>query len=165
MKARAIAILGHPALGGICRLLIGGIFIYTALPKLLRPDDFTRLVAGYEVLHPAVVNLAGITIPWIELVVGAFLVIGIIPRSAALVAAGLYAVFIAAGALALLRGLHISCGCFFPLMDDHTLGWDLLIRDGIMLLLTFQILAWPSTFLPCLGVRASAQSGCGGQRE
>jgi uncharacterized membrane protein YphA (DoxX/SURF4 family) len=148
---RLRAILAHPALGGLCRLLIGAIFIYTAVPKIARPDDFARLVSGYRLLDPGIVNLAGITIPWIELIAGAFLIIGIIPRSSALVAAGLLAVFMLAGALALLRGLEISCGCFFPLMGDHTLGWDLLARDAILLLLlTLQILIWPSTFLPCL---------------
>lgn len=150
MKARAHAILGHPAIGGLCRLLIGGIFIYTALPKLLRPDDFARLVSGYRFLDPGIVNLAGITMPWIELVAGAFLVIGIIPRSSALVIASLLATFMLAGALALLRGLQISCGCFFPLMGDHTLGWDLLARDAVLLLVTLQPLIWPSSFLPCL---------------
>ena len=150
MRARSTAILVHPALGGICRLLIGGIFIYTAIPKLLRPDDFARLIAGYRLLDPDLVNLAGITMPWIELIAGAFLIIGIIPRSAALVTAGLLGAFMLAGALALLRGLHLSCGCFFPLMGDHTLGWDLLLRDALLLLLTLQILTSPSSFLPCL---------------
>ncbi len=150
MSDRARSVLGHPAVGGICRLLIGGIFIYTGLPKVLRPDDFARLVAGYRLLDPGLVNLAGIVMPWIELIAGAFLVIGIIPRSAALVTAGLLAVFMVAGALALLRGLAISCGCFFPLMGNHTLGWDLLARDAVLLLLTLQIIAWPSSFLPCL---------------
>ncbi|MFB3879657.1 MAG: MauE/DoxX family redox-associated membrane protein [Armatimonadota bacterium] len=150
MTTRGAAILGHPALGGLCRLLIGGIFIYTALPKVLRPDDFARLVSGYRLLDPGLVALAGVTMPWIELIAGAFLVIGIIPRSSALVAAGLLIAFMVAGALALLRGLHISCGCFFPLFGNHTLGWDLLIRDGVLLLITLQPLAWPSSFLPCL---------------
>ena len=156
MRNRGAAILGHPATGGLCRLLIGGIFLYTALPKVLRPDDFARLVSGYRLLYPDLVALAGVTMPWIELITGAFLVIGLIPRSSALVAAGLLAAFMAAGALALLRGLHISCGCFFPLMGDHTLGWDLLLRDAVLLILTLQIVAWPSSFLPCL--RKSAPS-------
>jgi uncharacterized membrane protein YphA (DoxX/SURF4 family) len=151
MSDRARAILGHPAVGGICRLLIGGIFIYTGVPKTLRPDDFSRLVAGYRVLDPDLVNLAGIIMPWLELITGACLVIGLIPRSAALVAAGTLALFMVVGALALFRGLHISCGCFFPLMGDHTLGWDLVVRDAILLIITLQILAWPSTFLACLG--------------
>ncbi|MBE9566345.1 MAG: DoxX family protein, partial [Proteobacteria bacterium] len=40
--------LGHPALGAVCRLLVGGIFIYASLPKVLNPDEFARLVWGYR---------------------------------------------------------------------------------------------------------------------
>ncbi len=158
MRARAAAIVGHPGLGGICRLLIGGIFIYTAAPKIARPDDFARLIGGYHVLDPGLVNLAGVVMPWVELVTGAFLVVGLIPRSSALVAGGMLVTFMLAGALALLRGLRLSCGCFFPFMGNHTLGWDLLVRDGIMLMLTLQIVAWPSSFLACLVGRPSATS-------
>jgi hypothetical protein len=82
-------LLAHPIAGAICRLLLGGIFLYTAVPKLLHPDAFARLVNGYHVLHPELVNLVGITLPWMELTVGACLVLGLRSQSAALVAAGL----------------------------------------------------------------------------
>lgn len=146
----------HPATGAFCRLLIGAIFVYTGTPKLFRPDDFARLVAGYRFLHPDLVNLAGITLPWIELIAGAFLVLGVLPRSSALVLAGLLAVFILAGLLALLRGLEIECGCFFPFLTNHKLGWDLLIRDAVMLLISLQPIAWPSSFLPRKSLRRTS---------
>ena len=114
---------------------------------LLRADEFARLVNGYRLLHPDLVNLAGITLPWIELVAGTFLVIGLLPRSSALVIAGLLALFMGAGLLGLVRGLDIDCGCFFPFMLEHKLGWDLLLRDAILLLFPLQILVWPSSFL------------------
>jgi uncharacterized membrane protein YphA (DoxX/SURF4 family) len=134
--------------GALCRLLIGGSFIYTGFPKLLEPDHFARLVNGYRILHPELVNLVGITLPWMEVVAGVFLVVGVLPGSSALVIGGMLAVFIGAGFLALVRGMEISCGCFFPLMADHQLGWDLLVRDGVMLLLAAQVVVWPSSFLP-----------------
>ncbi len=145
---RLASIASHPAVGAVCRLLVGGIFIYASYPKLLRPDDFARLVHGYRILHADMVNLVGITMPWMELVAGVFLVIGIIPRSSALVIAGMLGVFMGAGFLALMRGLEIECGCFFPLMGNHKLGWDLLARDAVLILFSLQILIWPSSFLP-----------------
>ncbi len=154
--ARAGRLLGHPAVGALCRLLIGGAFIYTSFPKLLRPDEFARLVYGYRILHPDLVNLAGITLPWVELAAGVFLVVGIMPRSSALVIAAMLAMFIGAGFLALVRGLEISCGCFFPFMAGHTLGWDLLVRDGVMIVVAAQILVWPSSFLPARVRRAGS---------
>ncbi len=149
MNRRSLAgRLGHPVVGAACRLLIGGVFIYTSVPKLLRPDEFARLVAGYRILHPDLVNLVGITLPWVELVAGASLVIGILPQSSALVIAGLMALFMGAGLLALARGLEISCGCFFPIGGDK-LTWVTLLRDAVLLVFALQAVVWPSSFLPC----------------
>ena len=139
---------GHPLVGGVCRLLLGAIFIYTSFPKLLRPGDFARLVYGYQIVHPDLVNLVGITMPWVELAAGAFLVVGILPRSSAGVIAGLLGVFIGAGFLALVRGLEIECGCFFPFMGGHELGWGLLVRDAVLLVAAVQIMVYPSSFVP-----------------
>jgi len=147
MSRRSVAAwLGHPLVGAVCRLLIGGIFIYTSLPKLLRPDEFARLVAGYRILHPDLVNLVGVTLPWMELIAGACLVIGILPQSSAALIAGMLAVFIGAGLLALARGLEISCGCFFPIGGDR-LTWVTLLRDAVLLVLALQPLVWPSSFM------------------
>ncbi len=60
---RAVGILSHPITGAVCRLLLGGIFLYTAVPKLTHPAEFARLVYGYRILDPSLVNLAGITLP------------------------------------------------------------------------------------------------------
>lgn len=144
---RAREWLGHPAVGAVCRLLLGGVFIYTGLPKLLRPDEFSRLVNGYRILHPDMVNLAGIILPWVEVAAGGLLVIGILPQSNAAVIGGLLAVFMGAGFLALIRGLEIRCGCFFPIGGEQ-LTWVTLLRDAVMLALAVQILVWPSSFVP-----------------
>ncbi len=144
---RALRLLRHPVTGAVCRLALGTLFIYTAFPKLLHPGEFARLVNGYRVLHPDLVNLAGITIPWVELVAGALLVLGVVPQSAALTLGTLLAGFMVAGFLALARGLEISCGCFFPFMGNGRLGWDLFPRDLALLLLAVQIMLWPSSFL------------------
>jgi putative oxidoreductase len=149
--------VGHPLVGAVCRLLLGAIFIYASFPKLLRPGDFARLIYGYQILHPDLVNLVGITMPWVELAAGAFLVVGILPRSSAGIVAGLLLLFIGAGFLALARGLEIECGCFFPFMGGHKLGWDLLVRDGVLLLPAVQVMVWPSSFV----ARARAGAGQG----
>lgn len=140
--------LRHPITGALCRLFLGGVFIYTGVPKLLHPAEFARLASGYRIIHPELVNLFGITMPWVEALAGVLLVIGILPRSSALVIAGLLAMFIAGAFLALVRGLHISCGCFFPLLGEDRLTWKLVIRDSIMLTIACQPLIWPSSFIP-----------------
>ena len=147
--------LAHPATGTVCRLLLGAIFIYTGLPKLMHPAEFARLVYGYRILDPSLVNLVGITLPWVEVIAGAFLLIGILPQSSAAVIAGLLSVFIIGGFLALARGLEIKCGCFFPFMGEHKLTWALLVRDAILLLLALQPVVWPSSLVPVRGHRVA----------
>ena len=155
MKGNPVArLLRHPVVRALCRLVLGGVFIYTSLPKVMHPDEFARLVYGYRVLHPDMVNLVGVTLPWVELVAGVFLVVGLLPRSSALVLGGLLALFIGAGFLALARGLDIECGCFFPFMGDHKLTWDLLVRDAVLILFALQVMVWPSGFLPARRRRA-----------
>ncbi len=144
---RAAAILAHPVTGAVCRLLLGGIFVYTAVPKLTHPAEFARLVYGYRILDPSLVNLAAITLPWIEVTAGSFLALGVLPRSSAAVVAGLLALFMAAGALALARGLKIECGCFFPLLTGDRLTWRLLARDGALFAIALQPIVWPTSFL------------------
>jgi len=139
--------LSRPATGATCRLLLGGVFVYTAVSKLTNPAEIAPLINGYRLLHPDLVNLAAITLPWVEFVAGALLILGIAPQSAALVVAGLLGLFIGAAFLALVRGLEISCGCFLPFVGSERLTWVLLPRDGVLLLLAMQVLVWPSSFL------------------
>ncbi len=71
---------------------------------------------------------------------------------------GLLVTFMGAGFLALVRGLNISCGCFFPFMGGEHLNWSLFLRDGLLLLLALQVLAWPSTFLRPFAVKSPARA-------
>jgi len=146
-RARLEAWLSHPAVGAACRLLLGGLFIYTGATKLTHPAEVARFVNGYRILHPELANFAGIALPWVEVVAGGLLALGIAPQSAALVLGGLLVTFMGAGFLALVRGLDIACGCFFPFLGGDRLNWMLLPRDGVLLLLALQVMWWPSTFL------------------
>jgi uncharacterized membrane protein YphA (DoxX/SURF4 family) len=96
----------------VVRILLGILFIYASYPKILDPAGFSRTVYYYRLLPPAAVNLVAIVLPWIEILVGALLVIGFKVRGAALVATTSLLVFAAAMTSAYVRGLNIDCGCF-----------------------------------------------------
>jgi uncharacterized membrane protein YphA (DoxX/SURF4 family) len=138
--------LGHPITGHVCRLLLGGAFVYANATKLVRADEVARLIYGYRILHPDLVNLAGIAFPWVELIPGALLVIGILPRSAATLLGGLLGVFIGAAALVMMRHIDIECGCFLPLVGDRV-DWIMIVRNAILILLALQVMVWPTSFL------------------
>lgn len=126
----------HAAVGAV----LGAIFLYASYDKILHPADFARIVYHYQVIGPSqhigpwVANLLAVTLPWIEVVVGLMLLTGFWRREAALVTSGLLAVFIAAVASALLRGIDIeNCGCFSVTGEGRAAGIKLLLADLAML--------------------------------
>ncbi len=123
------------------RLLIGGLFVYACRHKLLDPAAFAADVRNYTLLPVAVTNLVAITLPWVELVAGLFLIAGIQTKPSALVIAGLLGVFIPALVYAYAVGLDISCGCFTTSADSGgRIGPLTLVRDGALLPITLLIL-------------------------
>lgn len=133
----------QPRAGLLARLVVGLVFVASALAKLLYPEAFVAAVQGYEVLPGAMVRPVALAFPWLELLVGACLVVGLHTRLAASAAAGLMVLFMGLMGLALLLGKQIDCGCFVGLISE-TVGPSTLIRDAVLLLLTpFAILAPP----------------------
>lgn len=96
----------------LLRTVFGLVFIYAGAIKIPDPGAFTVAVANYQILPPWLVNPAAVFIPWIEVVCGAALVLGVFARGAALVLNGMLAGFTAAVAYNWQRGLDIECGCF-----------------------------------------------------
>lgn len=96
----------------ILRLGMAGVFIAAAIPKIVSPDLFAADVFNYQMLPHFAVNALAVGLPWLELVVGVCLGVGIWTRASALVMTGMMVMFMVALASASARGLDISCGCF-----------------------------------------------------
>jgi uncharacterized membrane protein YkgB len=75
--------------------------------------------------------LAAALLPWLEAICGLLLIVGIRTRAAAGIFIGLTAVFMAALALTLIRGLDIDCGCFRH-GGTKTPAWAALGRDALL---------------------------------
>ncbi|MEI6085379.1 MAG: MauE/DoxX family redox-associated membrane protein [Verrucomicrobiota bacterium] len=95
----------------ILRLGLGGFFIYAGVEKIIDPAGFAKSIGNYKMLPLDGVNLLAITLPWIEVLGGGLLAIGVWRRGNALLIAGLLIVFIVAVGSAMHRGLNIECGC------------------------------------------------------
>ena len=54
----------------VTRLVLGGMFIMSSLPKIQLPVKFLSDVYGYELLGPQLGILAGMALSWLELLVG-----------------------------------------------------------------------------------------------
>ena len=94
------------------RLVLGALFIYSAVTKIEDIHYFVKSIENYKLLPSGLLNVIGITIPALELIVGIFLLLGIFVKESALVGSILMIIFILVVASALFRGLDIDCGCF-----------------------------------------------------
>jgi uncharacterized membrane protein YphA (DoxX/SURF4 family) len=138
--------LAHPWLTVRVQIALGAIFVVAALPKVVDPPSFAHMIYNYRLVPGAAVNAFALVMPWVELLAGLALILGVWPREAAALAGLLLLVFIAAIGFNLVRGHAVDCGCF----DVHSAGKSreellgemrlVLIRDAAMLLLVAQVL-------------------------
>ena len=110
-RSTALKILAHPTLIALLRIGLALLFIGVARDKIADPQYFARAVAAYQIVPASLVNLVAITIPFIELVAGICLLLGVLSRGSAAVLAGLLFSFIVILTSAIARGLEIDCGC------------------------------------------------------
>lgn len=115
----------------LLRIILGALFIFASLSKIVDPAAFSRTVYHYQLLPGWVVNLVAIILPWIELLVGVLLVTGVRLGGALLVAITSLVVFLVAMSTALARGLNIDCGCFSA--SGTPLGIDRIIGDLVLI--------------------------------
>lgn len=96
----------------VLRFALGLVLFYASADKLLHPQDFAALVAGYHVLPAALVNPVAVWLPWLELLLGLCLVSGQWCEGAAALTAGLFAAFWLLLIVSYFRGIDVVCGCF-----------------------------------------------------
>lgn len=134
--ARVSAWLAVPA-----RWYLGVLFVGAAWHKIAVPHAFAVDVATYDILPLGLVNLMAITLPWIEVAAGLMLLAGVRTRAGALLVAGMMLVFIGALAIALARGLDMSCGCFASQgAGEDPISWLTVMRDLGWLALSMLVL-------------------------
>ncbi|MFO8084056.1 MAG: cation diffusion facilitator family transporter [Desulfobacterales bacterium] len=111
------------------RLLLGGIFLYASYDKILHSHAFAQAVYNYQILPDAAVNLAALTLAWLELLLGLCLIAGFWLPGATVLSTGLLTVFIGSLIFNQIRGLDIYCGCFSTETTDGPAGLWIVARD------------------------------------
>jgi putative oxidoreductase len=135
-----LSLYANPYAAVIFRWAVGLIFVYASMDKLLHPPAFAVAVYNYKLLPGSFVNLVAITLPWLELVCGILLIIGLFSRAAALILSMLLILFFFALSLNLYRGIDISCGCFTLSATANKIGISYMARDLLVLAMSLQIL-------------------------
>ena len=131
-------LIAHPYTALMCRIVLGAVFIYASWNKIIDPEAFARSIINYRILPPESVNILAIILPWLELVCGFLLILGLCTGGSVLIIAFLLILFFVAMASALMRRIDISCGCFSP-HGDHTITVFFLLRDMVLFALALQV--------------------------
>jgi putative oxidoreductase len=96
----------------LVRIALGGLFIFAGATKAYDPGTFAMEIQRYNLIPWLPGALAAVYLPWLEILVGALLVVKRFERGALLLITCLLLVFTFALASATVRGLGIDCGCF-----------------------------------------------------
>lgn len=146
-----MAVLNNKNFLLLLRLIVGGVFIWAAVTKIADPLAFAQDVRNYRLVGQTLSFLTAIVLPWVELIAGVCLIIGVFPRSSALLVSGLLVFFIILVAVTMLRGIDVDCGCFGTFSRKADL-W-LILEDSIWLVLSLVLLFSPANDF-CLLKRA-----------
>ncbi|MBB5348017.1 DoxX family membrane protein [Desulfoprunum benzoelyticum] len=115
------------------RLVLGGIFIYSGVIKLMGPAAFAEIIGGFGLLPDALVLPAAVILPLAELAAGVGLLFAIRGSLSAITV--MLVLFIAVLGYGIHLGLDIDCGCFGP--EDPEQAYKslrtALARDAVMM--------------------------------
>jgi putative oxidoreductase len=135
------------------RLFIGALFIYASYHKILDPADFAVSIRNYLIIPLAWSHAVALTLPWVEIGAGIFLILGLQTRPSALLTTGMLAVFLAAIIRAYLIGLDIDCGCFGSAAGSGgQIGMYHIARDSAIFLVSLFILLFDRDTLSIAGL-------------
>ncbi|TAM91374.1 DoxX family membrane protein [bacterium] len=113
------------------RVAIGSVLVVAGALKAPNPTAFASTIAGFQLLPAAVAGPMAVFVPWFEILLGGYLIAGYLTRAAAWVACAEFVVFAGAIASVVVRGIHISCGCFGQ-GDAAPASWVDVVRDAAL---------------------------------
>lgn len=115
----------------VVRVLVGGLLLATGILKIGHPADLAAAIAGFRLLPAGVIGPMALALPYIELLLGAYLVAGLFTRAAAVISAVQFGIYAAAIGSAVVRHIPANCGCFGPgdrsVADWPHVAFDLLL--------------------------------------
>ncbi len=132
-------IIDNDLLTLLVRLAVGITYIYASFYKVIEPGAFAKSIWFYHMVPGNLINLIALILPWLELVVGLALIVGLFYRGAVLWINLITVLFVIALSTAIARGLNIDCGCFKVGKEATGAAWDALIFDIGLLALTLQL--------------------------
>lgn len=96
----------------LSRIILAFVFIFAGAEKISNPEQFAVAISNYKIFPIFSLNVIAITLPWLEVVAGLLLLLGISIKENSAIIGSLMIIFTFLVFSALLRGLDIDCGCF-----------------------------------------------------
>jgi len=141
------------------RLALGGTMIWSGIQKIDDPVAFLKAIHHYEIF-PAqayvLMNLTAAALPWVELICGSVLLLGVFSVSRGAAALTSFMLFLFTSAIAI-RAYRIMESTGTPLFDirfdcgcgsfDNVIIWQKLLLNTVLILLSLLVLSSHSRFL------------------
>ena len=121
----------NPYLILLIRCLLGLVFIYVSYDKILDPGKFARDIANYHIVPFGLENSIAIILPWLELLIGAGIILGIFLDGSVVLSGSFLILFIFMIFQAMMRGFNIECGC--GLKEGEMVGWSKILENIVFL--------------------------------
>jgi len=121
----------------LARLFVGGVLLVAGLAKLKMPSNwFLQAVFGYDLVPKRVAVVLAYGLPWVEVMLGGLLLVGLWSRLVALISIGLLLIFSGGMTFNLLRGKRNECGCLQTLTPVQ---WKLIYRNLLLIALLLSV--------------------------
>ena len=113
------------------RIILGTVFLWASFGKILEPGDFARSISNYHIVPFGIENIVALILPWLELLIGMGLILGIMVDGSVQISAILLIMFILMIGQAMLRGFNIECGC--GLKEGEMIGLNKILENIVFL--------------------------------
>jgi uncharacterized membrane protein YphA (DoxX/SURF4 family) len=128
----------------VSRLVLGCVFLVAGATKIPDPGGLAASIRSYELSLPEwFVSLSAHALPYLEVMLGVYLLAGLFQKVFAWATTGLTALFLLALLQGALRGLEIDCGCFGSSAGETSSLWLAAVRDVGLLLLGLHLALAP----------------------
>jgi uncharacterized membrane protein YphA (DoxX/SURF4 family) len=138
------SLLSNRTLILLARIFLGGLFVVAGLDKITDSQAFANSVLQYKVVGPTLAMWTTTILPSLELLCGLSLLIGLYPRGCEMLMSLMLVGFTILVASALLRGLDISCGCFSQDPNVSKIGYQKILENCGLIVLSLWLLFAPN---------------------
>ena len=115
----------------ITRIILGAVFVWASFGKIMEPGDFARSISNYHIVPFGIENIIALILPWLELLIGMGLILGIMVDGSVQISAILLIMFILMIGQAMLRGFNIECGC--GLKEGEMIGLNKILENIVFI--------------------------------